>query len=87
MISSVKNNEISAFQCWKKICSKLNKFKLIHWNVYRFPNSDNLKVKVADYFLSGCFHKNIQLFTSDWVSWLSEVSLATYTMDSVFLPL
>lgn len=87
MTSSVKNNEIFSCQCQKEIHSKLNKFKPIHWNVHCFLNCDNLKVNIVDYLHSGCFSKNIQLLTSDWASQLFEVSLATYKMISVFLPI
>lgn len=87
MTSLVKTNEISPFQCWKEIYSKLNKFKLIHWNVDRFPNCGNLKVNIVGYLHNDCFSKSIQLLASDWFAQLFEVTLTTYTMNSVFLPL
>lgn len=88
MTTSIRNDEISPFQCWKEMYSKFNKCKMIHWNVRRFSNCHNLKASTVDSLLyCGCISKNIQLLTSGWISQLYEVFLDTYTMNSVFLPL
>lgn len=56
--------------------------------MHRFSNCHNLKVNIVVLLLyCGCTSKSIQLCVSDWISQLCEVSLESYTMNCVFLPL
>lgn len=88
MRMSVRNYEAFFFQCWKEIHSIFNKCKMIHWNLHRLSNPHNLKTNTVDSLLGcGVTSQGIQILISGWIFQLCEVSLETYTMSSVILPL
>lgn len=88
MTMSIRNYEVFPFHCWKEINSIFNKCTIIHRNVHRFSNCHNLKVNIIDLLLyCGCTSKSIQLCIAGWISQLCEISLESYTMSCVFLPL